>query len=323
MGEDKLVINDTEIKPGEKKQVRLYIGKLTTGTQAFIDVLVYRSKKPGPVVLFQGGIHGDETNGVEIVRRLITSGIYDELLCGTVIAIPLVNIYGFLLKMREVPDGKDINRRFPGSDGGSLASRIADCLVENIRPQIDFGVDFHTGGADRYNYPQVRYTTDHEKSREIALQFASPFILSKDAIDDSFREICTDHDIPMLTYEGGEALRLNIYPVEVAVNCARRLLFKQGMLSYCPPINYKVFEFKDTSWIRSPKGGMFEWTKNSGQEVKKGEPIGRVRDPYGTYQEAIECDEDGYIVGHNNSPLVYQGDALFNIGYEVHELDLD
>ncbi len=321
---DTIELLGTKIEPGEEKVVKMHVGKLTTGSEVFIHAHVYRSKNPGPVVLLQGGMHGDETNGVEIVRRLIYSGILEKLNCGTVIAIPLVNIYGFIIKTREVPDGKDINRRFPGYSKGSLASRIADALEENIVPLIDVSLDFHTGGADRYNHPQVRYTTGHEASRELALDFAPPYILMKDALEDSFREeTAVKEDIPSLVFEGGEALRLNLYPVEVAVNGAQRVLYKRGMIDSAPPVRHKVIEMRDSSWLRAPMGGMFEWTKSSGQEVRKGEPIGRIRDPYGKYNTAVESDEDGYIIGHNNSPLVYAGDALFNIGFKASELDLD
>lgn len=319
---EKMEIAGTEILPGETKVIKIKMGRLTTGSEAFIRTHIYRSQKPGPVVLVQGGIHGDEINGVEIVRRLIFSGLFENLIAGTVIAIPLVNTYGFLQFIREVPDGKDINRSFPGFKGGSLASRIAYTLVENIVPHIDLAMDFHTGGASRYNYPQIRYTSGHSASRSLAIDFAPPFIISKKALPDSFRNILVEKDIPNVIFEGGEALRLNVYPIETAVNGVRRVLYKQGMLANAPTVNHGVLDIQKSSWIRAAKGGMFEWTKSSGQEVKKEEPIGRIKDPYGKYNSAVKSNEDGYIIGHNNSPLIYGGDALFNIGYDISKINI-
>ncbi len=320
MEKEKLEIAGVEVLRGESKVVKIHIGNLTTGAEAFINAFVYSSDEPGPVVLVQGGMHGDEINGVEIVRRLIYSGTFNKLKKGTVIAIPLINSYGFLQLTREVPDGKDINRRFPGIKDGSLASRIAYSLVENIVPLLDLAMDFHTGGASRFNYPQVRYSEGDEKSRKLAIDFAAPFIIPKKVIDESFRKVLADNGIPNLIYEGGEALRLNIYPIETAIRGVKRVLYMNGMIEKAPAVSHRVLEFKKSSWIRARHGGMFEWTKSSGQEVKKEEPIGRIKDPYGKYNTAVASMEDGFIVGHNNSPLIYGGDALFNIGYDIQEI---
>ena len=171
MEQEEMIINGTEVKPGDKKEIRIHVGKLPSGTRINMYAHVYRSMQDGPTMLVLAGVHGDEVNGVEVVRRSIEEGVYDRMTRGTAIVIPLLNIYGFLLFSREVPDGKDVNRSFPGSFKGSLASRVARTLTKKILPLVDFGVDFHTGGANRYNYPQIRYTRGDEKAFELAKQY--------------------------------------------------------------------------------------------------------------------------------------------------------
>src|SRR5688572_25361631 len=153
-------INGETIRKGEKRQLNLNTYRLPTRTIIEIPVFVHRSQKDGPVLLIQGGMHGDEVNGIEIVRKLLIGRYFEKLLCGTVIAIPTVNTISFLNNSRDLPDGRDLNRCFPGTKTGSLGSRIAYDLMKQILPQIDFGVDFHTGGAKINNYPQVRCVFD-------------------------------------------------------------------------------------------------------------------------------------------------------------------
>ena len=317
MSERDILIEKEVIKPGEHKQISINVGRLPSDTRINIHAHVYRGKKPGPTVLILGGIHGDEIVGVEIVRRSIAEGYYENISAGTIIAIPLLNVYGFINFSREVPDGKDVNRSFPGSTSGSLASRVARTLSKRILPHVDYAMDFHTGGASRYNFPQVRFTKDYPESKELAKVFKAPFLIENTVIPNSFRKTCRQMGIPSIVFEGGESIRLDGFSIMIALKGIQRVLGHLGIFdkNHTDP-NYKVVTIKKTSWIRSPFSGMFIWSKSSGAYVKIGEELGTVYDPFGTKSIQVKSKYEGYIIGHNNASVVNQGDALFHIGYK-------
>ncbi len=309
-----MLINNTTIEPGEKAIVRLKVGRLPSDTRIYLNVHVYRSSEPGPVVAVLAGVHGDEVNSVEIVRRTIARRMFEELLRGTVIVIPVLNVYGFNNFSRDVPDGKDVNRSFPGSARGSLAARVAHIFTKNILPLINFGLDFHTGGNSNYNYPQIRYTRGHESSRELAETFGAPFTIANRPIPKSLRKTAFEAGKSILVFEGGENLRFDGFAIEKGLAGIKRVLFSKGMLSEAPPAAPTI-NIEKMTWLRAARPGMFRWWKQSGQGVRKGEPLGVINDPFGQDEIHVVARRDGYIIGQNNSPVVGTGDALFHIGY--------
>lgn len=311
-----VVIGGTEIAPGEHQFVEINVARLPSGTLIQMPVHVFRSKNPGPVILLSGGLHGDEINGIEIVRRLVDGPILKNLMCGTVIALPIINVYGFLHFSRDVPDGKDVNRSFPGSPDGSLAAIVANLITKEILPVIDFGVDFHTGGASRTNHPQIRFAKEDEKGREIASIFGAPMSLHSGLIQGSLRATAKDFGKSIVVFEGGETLRLNEYVIEEAIKGVKRLLHHHGMCKQNPKAKKQHF-FSASTWVRADASGLFVHKKQAGQKVKKGQTIGWVHSPYNDYHYRIKCPVDGYIIGHNNFPLVHRGDAVFHIGYDL------
>ena len=308
-------IGDVQVQRGERKVVNLDVGYLPSGTKIDIKANIYRATEPGPCVLILGGVHGDEINGVEIVRRSLEENLFDNLLRGSVIAIPLLNIYGFINFSREVPDGKDINRSFPGISTGSLASRVARTLTRDILPVVDFGMDFHTGGASRYNYPQIRYSKTNEKALELGTAFAPPFLIQKPLITKSLRKVAQEMKVPIIVYEGGESVRLDGFSISKGYKGMKRVLKSHGMIADAVPADHKVVSVTNTGWIRSPKSGLFQWTRNSGAFIVKGESLGYIKDPHGTKSANVFAKRQGYIIGHNNASVVNQGDALFHIAY--------
>jgi len=306
-------IQKQSIGLGENKIVRINVGRLPSDTRIDLPIHVYRSEKEGPTVLFMGGVHGDEINGVEILRRVIATGLCEQLACGSVIAIPVLNIYGFNNFSRDVPDGKDVNRSFPGSLSGSLASRVARIFTKNILPIIDMGVDFHTGGRNNFNFPQIRFTKGHEASRQLAQAFAAPFTISTNTIPKSLRRTAVEAGLPIVVFEGGENQRFDGFCIEKGLVGIRRVLAAQGMLENAPAPQHSVF-IESRTWVRAKRPGMFRWWKQSGQKVLKGEPLGVINDPYGQEEVPVLSPRDGYIIGHNNAPVVGPGDALFHIG---------
>jgi uncharacterized protein len=309
-----ITINNICIKPGDSQTVSLYVGRLPSGARISVKANVFSSENEGPNVLLLAGLHGDEINGVEILRQSIASGLFNKLLRGNLIVIPILNIYGFVNFSRVVPDGKDVNRSFPGSMSGSLAARMARILTKKVLPVIDFGVDFHTGGDNRFNFPQVRYTRKDERSRELAEAFGAPCLIEKAVLSRSLRKTGKDLSKPIIVFEGGEALRLDGFVIETALRGLKRLLIGEGLIKGdLTPANY--LRFTRSSWIRAKQAGIFIWSKSSGQHVTKGETIGSIYDPGGAIRMAVTANRKGFILGHNNTPVVHQGDALFNIGF--------
>lgn len=316
MAAKNMTIHNADIAPGQHEVVKISVGRLPSGNVIRIQAHVYRSQLDGPVVLVLAGVHGDEINGVEIVRRAISQGQFENLRRGTVIAIPVLNVYGFINFSREVPDGKDINRSFPGNMKGSLASRVARTLTKKILPLTDIVVDLHTGGQSHYNYPQIRYTRGDLLSEKLARAFAPPYLVVKPTIPKSLRKAALEQGKPTLVFEGGESLRYDGFAIEKGLAGIRRLLHSQEMVEEPPPPPEQTITFRKTTWVRAPRAGMFLWHKNSGHKTCKGEVLGVINDPYGEGSVKVTAPRDGYLIGHNNAAVVSQGDALFHLGYE-------
>jgi uncharacterized protein len=313
---DYLIVNKKKIFPGENQVLKINVARLPSGTVISLRIHVYRSENPGPVMLVMGGVHGDEINGVEIVRRTIRQGLFENLKAGSVIAIPLLNIYGFINFSRDVSEGKDVNRLFPGNMSGSLASRVAATITKRVLPAIDFGVDFHTGGGSRYNYPQIRFSKGDKKAEKLAKTFAAPYLLCKANFPKSLRKIAMGLKKPILVYEGGESLRFDGLSIEKGLAGLKRVMHSHKMIDSALPPLVEPKIFNKTSWLRASRSGIFLWWKQSGAKVNAGEPLGIINDPYGENSVRVLAHRSGYIIGHNNAPVVSQGDALFHIGYD-------
>ncbi|MBI1224803.1 MAG: succinylglutamate desuccinylase [Bacteroidetes bacterium] len=307
-------IQNNTIEPGQNAILKLSVGRLPSDTKIYLNVHVFRSHEPGPTVLFMAGVHGDEINSVEIVRRTLAQRWFEGLHKGSVVVIPLMNVYGFNNFSREVPDGKDVNRSFPGSANGSMAARVAHIFTKNILPVIDFGVDFHTGGNNNYNYPQIRFSTGHPRSQALAEAFAAPFTLAYKPIAKSLRKTALDAKKPIIVYEGGENLRFDPLAIEHGLAGIRRLLHAQDMLPEAPPPASPSIHLNKMNWMRTDRSGIFHAQKKSGEKIKPGDILGVVNDPYGMDEIPVVAKKMGYIIGHNNNPVVGMGDALFHIG---------
>lgn len=310
-----LTIFGETIKPGESKEVNFDVANLHTSSPVNVPIVIERSKKPGPTVLFTAGIHGDEVNGVEIVRQLIAKGINKPKI-GTIICMPVINIFGFINLKREFPDGRDLNRVFPGSPSGSLASRVAHKLVSEVLPHADLIIDFHTGGSGRFNAPQLRYSKDKKDLDVLALVFGAPFVLYSKNLSKSFRKTCNKLGKPMLLFEGGKSFHIDGVITNYAVNGSKRVLKHLGMLKTVfkstKPKKECIF-INDSRWQRAKYSGMFKASITIGSLVKKDDIIGNITDPYGKFNYFVRAANSGYIINVNESPIVYQGDALFHI----------
>lgn len=313
---EELVINGIRIRPGQSVNIEIAIAKLPTHTLIELPIFIRSSKEPGPVVLISGGVHGDEINGVVTAKRImeeLDEGL--ELLKGTLIFIPLVNIYGFLSNSRTFPDGRDLNRSFPGSKKGSLASSIAFILSNEIIPQIDYGIDFHTGGRMLTNFPQIRVDYKDKVAVDLAKSFGTHFVVNSKYIEKSFRKTAYKAKKHILVYEGGESMRLDEYAIEEGVNGSKRLLKSLGMLAEAPDPMETIF-LKESNWVRAKASGIFNSSVKIGESVKKGQVLARISDPYGQVKIPVKAPTNGHIIGINNLPVINAGDALVHIGKE-------
>lgn len=307
-----MVINGVKIRPGQSMNIDIAIARLPTHTLIDLPIFINRAEAEGPVVLISGGVHGDEINGIVAVRRMLEERLI-KLVKGTVIFMPLVNVYGFLSNSRTFPDGRDLNRSFPGSKKGSLASQIAFILSNEIIPLIDYGIDFHTGGRMLSNYPQVRVDYKDKKGVELATAFGTHYILNSSHIDKSFRKEAYKRRKHILVYEGGESMRLDDYAVEEALLGTQRMLIHLGMMkgNISPKPTIMIAE---SSWVRAKVSGIFSSRVKLGEEVKKGQILATITDPYGQVKVEVKGTHNGHVVGLNNNPVVNSGDALVHVG---------
>ena len=310
------IINAQTIKPGENKQIVLNSYELHTKTKIEIPVFVFRSTAPGPTILLCAGMHGEETNGIEIVRKLITRDEIKKLKCGSIIAIPVINSVSFLFGSRDLPDGRDLNRCFPGNKNGSLGSRIAYDLMKEIIPLIDFGIDFHTGGAKISNSPQIRCVFEFDDNLRLAEKFSAPLIIDSPYRDGTFRKEAAKKNKPILVYEGGESVRFDYKAINEGMNGCMRLMKSYDMIDISVPNNPAVKIKKDT-WIRASVSGLFHMNAMNGSYVSKNDLLGVICNPFGDIEHKVYSTVDGYIVGINNQPMVNQGDALVHMGIEA------
>lgn len=308
-----IVIAGEKVLPGKKIQINALIAKLPTRTPVEIPVFVSRAKVDGPTLLVMAGMHGDETNGVEILRRFIKSKDYIPSK-GTVIVIPVFNVYGFINHSRGLPDGKDLNRSFPGSKSGSLASRIAYFFTNEILPQIDYGLDFHTGGASRNNYPQIRAAFQHKEEMKLAEVFGAPLIISSPFREKSLRKFAAKSGKSILVYEGGETLRLRKNAIDIGLDGILRVMKYLRMREDAPEVIKEPLYVNSSSWVRAKYAGLHHSKVRNGSKVEKGQVLGLITDPYGQFEHVIKSPMDGVVIGINNYPVVNMGDALLHIG---------
>lgn len=317
--EEVLEILGEKIALGESKEVSFNVAKLHTQNTINVPVIIERSKTPGPTVLITAGIHGDEVNGVEIVRQIIAKGI-NKPNKGTIICIPVINVFGFIHMDREFPDGRDLNRVFPGGKTGSLASRVAHKLISEIVPHADLILDYHTGGADRFNAAQIRIIKSDTHLKKLATTFGPPFVLISKNMSKSFRNTCYKLGKPILLFEGGKSFYIDSAITNSGVNGAKRILNHLGMLSkkfkVSKPKKKCVF-IEESTWIRAKYSGMFRASVKINQWAKKDEVIGHITDPYGKFHHFVKTPNNGYIFNVNHSPIIYQGDALFHISTKL------
>ncbi len=310
---DPITIADTEVMPGTSTSINIPIAQLYTGTSVSMPVKVICGRKPGPILFVSAAIHGDELNGVEVIRRLLKSKLLRSIR-GTLIAVPVVNVHGFLAQSRYLPDRRDLNRSFPGSSKGSIAARIADTFLREIVSKANYGVDLHTGAINRGNLPQIRANLDDEMTRELAMIFGAPVVLNSSIRDGSLRACAAERGFPLLVYEAGEALRFDEVCIRAGLRGVVKIMRHLDMLPKVKathPISPVVAS--STSWVRASSSGIVSQKVDLGTRVAEGQRLAYLGDPLGESQEIVAAPFDGIVIGSSNLPLAHEGDALFNI----------
>ncbi len=309
-----LQLAGVSIAPGERRTVEIPVSRRPTRAELALPVEVIRGVEPGPRLFLCAAIHGDEINGVEIIRRLLRRRELRHLK-GALLAVPVVNIYGFIGLSRYLPDRRDLNRSFPGSAKGSLAARLAHVFVREVVENSTHGIDLHTASVHRANLPQVRACLDQAETERLARAFGVPVVINANLRDGSLRQEVLEREIPMLLYEGGEALRFD----ETAIRAGLLgVLAVMRALDMLPPARHphapaKPFVARSSHWIRAPESGIFRTRVKLGERVREGDLIGILADPLGGGEVTVLAPHSGIVIGNTTLPLANEGDALFHI----------
>lgn len=308
-----ITIGETTVNPGQRASINLPVADLYTGTSLSMPVKVICGRRAGPVLFVSAAIHGDELNGVEIIRSLLKRKALRSIR-GTLIAVPVVNVHGFLDQSRYLPDRRDLNRSFPGSAKGSIAARLANTFITQIVSKAEYGIDLHTGAINRSNLPQIRANVDDETTLRLAKAFGAPVVLNSTIRDGSLRACAAERGFPMLIYEAGEALRFDELSIRAGLSGVIKVMRFLGML---PEINARQsitpVVADSTSWVRAPVSGIVSRRARLGTRVIEGQTLAIVGDPLGQAESAVLAPFDGIVICRSNLPLAHEGDALFHV----------
>lgn len=324
-----LTIGGVAIAPGQRQRVEIPVAKLPTQTPMSLPVTVVNGKRGGACLWLSAAIHGDELNGVEIIRQVLAS-VSPKTLCGTLIAVPVVNLFGFIEQSRYLPDRRDLNRSFPGSPRGSLAARLAHLLLREVVAHCSHGIDLHTAAIHRHNLPQIRANLDDEETYRCAKAFGAPLIIQAATRDGSLRQAAAKQGCSVLLYEGGEALRFNEDAIQTGVAGVLGVMAYLNMLSSGAGLNASgsagplqailegaycdlPLEVHQTRWVRASRGGLLHLEIQLGQRVDKKQRLGAIRDTFGDKSVNLTAPEAGLVIGFTRNPLVNQGDAVIHI----------
>lgn len=308
------VIAGREVAPGSRVSLQIPVASLYTNTPVELPVVVVRGRKAGPTMFVSAALHGDEINGVEIVRRVLNLPELEDL-SGTVVAVPVVNTMAFIHQSRYLPDRRDLNRSFPGSETGSLAARLAYLFVNEVVGRCDFGVDLHTGAIHRPNLPQIRTDLRNETNQRLAKAFGTALFLDSRPVSGTLREYTTKKSIPVILYEAGEALRFDETAIRIGTQGVINVMVEMGMLPAPvePSMGSEPVLAHSSYWVRAPQSGILRVHLDLGVHVEEGQVLGIIGDPFGMEETTVVAPSEGVVIGRLNLPLIHEGDALFHI----------
>jgi predicted deacylase len=305
-------IGGLRVRAGTKQEIGLPIAKLVTGADVSLPVLVLHGREDGPVIWVDAAIHGDEVGGVDIIRRVLAT-LDPKTLRGTVIAVPIVNVHGFMAGDRYLPDRRDLNRSFPGTARGSLAARIAHLMMTQVVAPCEVGIDLHTGSDHRTNLPQIRADLDDPRTRTLAETFGAPVMIHARTRDGSLRHAAREHGAAVLLYEGGEAWRFDDWAIDAGVGGIIRILTSLDMIDGDATVGERSIESRRTGWVRAGVTGIVRIECALGARVAAGDRLGVVSNSFGRRLATIKAVRSGVVIGRLEAPLVNRGDAVVHI----------
>ena len=311
------MIRGVVVPAGERRQIDVPVARLPpTNTSLSIQVEALHGREPGPRLWLSAAIHGDELNGIEIVRRVLAR-VDPRSLRGAILAVPTANVFGVVNQSRYLPDRRDLNRSFPGSARGALAARLAKIFMTEVVERTAYGIDFHTGSNHRTNLPQIRCDTDDPETRRCAVAFGSPLVVHSRTRDGSLRQAATDLGRHVLLFEGGEPLRFEEDVITSGVDGTLRVLEALEMIDVASPTSAAIAPIATrTHWVRARRGGLARLTIDCGQSVRRREVLGSIGDAFGASAVKIVTPSDGIVIGLAKNPLVNQGDGLVHLATE-------
>jgi predicted deacylase len=317
-------IGGDSVAPGSRKTVDIPVSVLSDHTPVSMSVHVVHGRRPGPTLFVSAAVHGDEIIGVEIIRRLLRASPLGRLR-GTLLAIPVVNSFGFLSRSRYLPDRRDLNRSFPGHASGSLAARLAHLFMREIVRRADFGIDLHSAAVNRINLPQIRVSASSPDTMELAKAFGAPLILTSKVRDGSLRHAAQASGVDVIVYEAGEALRFDEFSVRTGVAGILRVMRKMDMVAAkgVPRLRVKSIRSASSYWVRAPAGGLLRSYKTTGEDVGSHDVLGGISDPFGESDTEVSPQDPGLLIGRTNLPVVNEGDAVFHIARIKQEIDAE
>jgi uncharacterized protein len=316
-------LNGKAVKPGERKTLEIHLSRLADHTDMSLTTHVIHGKNEGPVMFVSAAVHGDEIIGVEIIRRIAAVAAMKRLR-GTLILVPIVNAYGFIALSRYLPDRRDLNRSFPGSKKGSLASQLANKFMTEIVAPSHYGIDLHSGAVHRDNLPQIRADLDDPEVFLLAKAFGASIMLNANLRDGSLRSSAKDNGCKILLFEAGEALRFNEVAIRVGVAGVLGVMRQIGMLSRSRSMSrIEPVRSNSSHWLRAPIGGVMRAGKKLGDRVKRGETLAVISDPMGFMEEPVVARASGIVIGRTNLPVINRGDGLFHIALVANLADAE
>lgn len=310
------LFNGLEVAPGSRITTDLSLPRLNSRTHLSMPIHIIHGKQEGPRLFVSSAVHGDEINGIEITQRLLEHKSLRQLQ-GTLLVIPVVNVYGVIHQSRYLPDRRDLNRSFPGSEKGSLAGRVAHLFTQKVIKRCTHGIDLHTGAIHRTNLPQIRANLDDKETARMARSFRAPVLLNSAVREGSLRATAAEAGIPILVYEAGEALRYDEVGIRAGLEGVLGVMRELDMLRKRKPSRRKKiepFEAYGSLWLRAPESGVLRYPVSLGTRVKKGEVLGQISDPYNNAVSVpLISPCNGVIIGSTQIPLVHEGEALFHV----------
>jgi hypothetical protein len=323
---DGFEIHGTVVAPGQRRRLELPVARLPTDTMMSLPITIINGVHPGPRLWLSAAIHGDEINGVEIIRQVLAQ-VDAQQIQGTLVTVPIVNVFGFIGQSRYLPDHRDLNRSFPGSPRGSLASRLAHLFMQAVVNRCTHGIDLHTASHHRTNWPQIRANLHDPETYRCAQAFGAPLMVHAATRDGSLRQAAAQQNIPILLYEGGEALRFDPDAIRVGVEGVLRVMSLLEMQPMSPAAAMAAdwsqgtippLEVTESKWVRTPCSGILHSETSLGQRVSKRQKLGVVADAFGDKPVKITAPFAGIVIGATQNPLVNQGDGIFHVA--AHEL---